>query len=425
MKNIRFSPSLANPNSAFLALKYLFFALLPATLFCSSVLGQNKIYEKHGKVEDISATEITAQTIKGKKPKNPSAAVTVSTSKVLFLFNDVGNFLAIPEHLDLTNTKFQGLMNDYFNSKNPAYIISDRIITIQGVVTTCNFKSENKKAVTYTVDNKDNSIPKNNVALIIYKDGSHKLYKDPKIIYSVLEFVQNNAPIVAKTDASPAAQPVAQPTVVNPPASNTSTAANSKKQADSVPPAASTETAQKSVSAEPSQTQSASPDIDIKEYQDKAIAKVDEFSTYVKIISGKIDDADEVNKYIERAVKLFINEEAVIEVSRLSRSTVNHYIIRNYLERLKELKYTSVDVKSGDYVVVQNLKKNPDGTYSGVISFEQTFIGKKGDNRVYSDKTKKNVNIILKQYSTSVEGKIVTGWDVFLSDIQVVVTKES
>jgi hypothetical protein len=433
----------------------LFLIAASMILYGSQLSGQNKIYEKDGKIEDVSASDITPESIKGKKTDNPGTVYTVLTSKVLFIFNDVGNFLVLPSSSEMSNARFQSMINDFFISNSPAYAVSDRIISVQGEILTCNFKSENDTSVTISINNKDSVIRKASIALIIFKEGTHKLYQDVNSVYNILGLVQNHGnPLVKGPDNNLPKDSHQFATTANSPNSDKHSAADSSvtdgagKLLDPVtglatekvlPPidmnlnpdsALSRTKAIQDSAAEKNNSYSAkdssdkeSSDVDIKEYQDKAIEKVDEFTTYVKLISGKIDDIDEINRYIDRGVKLFINEDAIIEVSRLSRTQVNHFLIRQYLERLKQLKYTSVDVKSGNFVVVQNLVKNPDGTYSGIISFEQTFTGKKGENRIYSDKTKKNMNIILKQYSTSVEGKTVTGWDVFLSDLQVVVTK--
>jgi len=424
-------------------------------LYGSQLSGQNKIYEKDGKIETVSASDITPENIKGKKADNLGVVYTISTSKVLFLFNDVGNFLVIPSSSEMSNAKFQSMINDFFISNSPAYAVSDRIISVQGDVITCNYKSENDTSITITVDNKDNVIRKASIAVIIFKEGTHKLYQDVNSIYNILGLVQNYGNRMAKETESALAKDSHQfATTANSPNPDKHTATDSSvtddvgklldpvtglASAKILPPIDMNLNSDSIISKTKTSADSAaknnnsysgrdtsekeSTEVDIKEYQDKAIEKVDEFTTYVKLISGKIDDIDEINRYIDRGVKLFINEDAIIEVSRLNRAQVNNFLIRQYLERLKQLKYSSVDVKSGNFVVVQNLVKNPDGTYSGIISFEQTFTGKKGENRVYSDKTKKNMNIILKQYSTSVEGKTVTGWDVFLSDLQVVVTK--
>jgi hypothetical protein len=435
--------------------KLLLFTLAWAIVSSLKVSGQNKAYEKDGKVEDFSASDITPETISGKKTDNPNANYSLGTSKVLFLFNDVGNFLVIPSPSEIKSPKYQALINDYFISNSPAYAVSDRIISVQGNVITCNYRSENDTSLSFAIGNKDSTMRKASIALIIFKEGNHKLLQDINSVYNILGLVQNLGNPVDKAsqnilpkDANQFATTASAPAADKHAASDSTKADGAGKLLDPVtglatdkplPPMKANISPDSAVAGKIMNHDSASNarpktfakdssekdglDVDIKEYQDKAIEKVDEFTTYVKLISGKIDDIDEINKYIDRGVKLFINEDAIIEVSRLNRATVNHFLIRQYLERLKQLKYGSVDVKSGNFVVVQNLVKNPDGTYSGIISFEQTFTGKKGDNRVYSDKTKKNMNIILKQYSTSVEGKTVTGWDVFLSDLQVVVTK--
>jgi hypothetical protein len=89
------------------------------------------------------------------------------------------------------------------------------------------------------------------------------------------------------------------------------------------------------------------------------------------------------------------------------------------------VKYGKVEIQWANIQYVSKLRKSPDGRYRGVITFEQTFTGFVEDKIVYSDKTTKNVEVVLTTYKKSVEGKSKTIWDVLLSDIRVVETKNS
>lgn len=108
-----------------------------------------------------------------------------------------------------------------------------------------------------------------------------------------------------------------------------------------------------------------------------------------------------------------------IEVSSLSTGRINSYFIKNYLVRLKGLKYSKIVFKTSQcYLAEGGIKKIGENQYSATVSFYQVFIGYKGDMIVYRDKTKKTVKIFIEKDNLG-------RFDVLLGDIKVDQTDET
>ncbi|MEM7368482.1 MAG: hypothetical protein AAF587_07745 [Bacteroidota bacterium] len=165
-------------------------------------------------------------------------------------------------------------------------------------------------------------------------------------------------------------------------------------------------------------------EVDLETYKSKALDKTENLALYFQMIADKETPWQDANKAIDLAVTLFINEDAKVEVSSVNSAVKKHYPIRVYLERLKLLKYDQVDIEWSDISYVSELRKGPDGNYYGTISFVQKFTGSRDGQVVYSDLTRKNIEVILKGYEKDVAGEIVQLWDIFLSDIGVVNTRK-
>ncbi|MDX1909525.1 MAG: hypothetical protein SF053_20970 [Bacteroidia bacterium] len=163
-------------------------------------------------------------------------------------------------------------------------------------------------------------------------------------------------------------------------------------------------------------------ELNLEEFNDKALDKTKTLSQYISIIADRGTPFQEANDAIELSVALFISEEAQVEVSSSTTPEKKRYPIRRYLDRLKLLKYDQVEITWSDITYVSKLQKGVDGNYYGVITFMQRFTGYKEGKPVYSDVTRKNIEVILKGYTKEVGGETRELWDVFLSDIGVVNT---
>jgi hypothetical protein len=166
------------------------------------------------------------------------------------------------------------------------------------------------------------------------------------------------------------------------------------------------------------------PELDLDQasyaqFKTKALQKTADLGRYLNLIANKSTDRQEADKAIELAIGLFINEDATVEITTSGAENKIRQKIRDYLVKLKLLKYSKVEIEWTDISYVSNLRRGPDGFYYGVISLQQTFRGYLEDKLIYSDVTRKNVEVILKTYRKEVEGESIELWDVFLSDIGI------
>lgn len=161
--------------------------------------------------------------------------------------------------------------------------------------------------------------------------------------------------------------------------------------------------------------------VDPELYSRKALQKTEELGTYLSIITNRSNSIEEAGKAVDQAVKLFINEDAEVEVS--GPEGRNRYKVRTYLNRLKLLNYDKVEISWTDISYVSDLKKGTDGNYYGIITLQQRFKGFRDNEVVYGDITEKNIEVMMVPYQKSVNGEAEQKWDVFLSDVGVVVTK--
>lgn len=161
-------------------------------------------------------------------------------------------------------------------------------------------------------------------------------------------------------------------------------------------------------------------------YQKKAQKKVDDLGSMLQLIVRKDTDPIDVNTLIDNAVELFVNEDAQVQVSNI-RNTNNPNSpikIRDYLNKLKLLKYDKVEIRWTSIQYISPLRLADDGCYHGVISFEQEFERTRDGRIIYSDLTRKNVLVILKPQQVPIDGVTYSCWDVFLSDIKVTETRQ-
>ena len=165
------------------------------------------------------------------------------------------------------------------------------------------------------------------------------------------------------------------------------------------------------------------PNLSEDEFRDKAAQKTRQFSTYLKILCDKSSGYDELNKAIDLAVLLFVNEDAIVETSSINRNDIRRRKIRAYLTDVKMYRYDKVELEWTSVQYVGDVKKGPDGNYYGVVTFEQVFRGYRDGKIIYQDITRKNANIVLKTYDKNDEGSVKKEWEVLLSDIGVLSTK--
>jgi len=172
-------------------------------------------------------------------------------------------------------------------------------------------------------------------------------------------------------------------------------------------------------SREPAITLELSPE-EQKYFERRATMKARTFGDYLRILSDASSDELLQNDAIKEAVKLFYDEDRMVEVSSVNRETVDLYKVEDYLKHIRALNYARVELLWNKIAYINQIKRGEDGEYHGVITVEQIFKGYDSDNQlIYQDVTQKNIDIIVKPLKQILNGKEVSKWDVFLSDIGV------
>lgn len=126
---------------------------------------------------------------------------------------------------------------------------------------------------------------------------------------------------------------------------------------------------------------------------------------------------------VAEAMKLFNNNERVlVSVTTKSKPQPETMPVRQYLERLGKLKYDRVTITWHNAQYVSNFTRQPDGTYRGIVAFEQEFTGVRAGEAgyTYHDVTQKRIEVGVKVWddkNAAAPGKAYM--DVFLGNIGV------
>ncbi len=165
-------------------------------------------------------------------------------------------------------------------------------------------------------------------------------------------------------------------------------------------------------------------DADIDVFKEQTKQKVDEFQQHIVTIGSKDQPAEKRNMAEKEALKLFFKgaEMQTSVIASDGQVTIQSRPMEKYLARLKSLPFTAVVIKFYDLVYISSFTKGPDGRYYSSATVIQEFTGFTGDNIVYKDVTKKEIEIVI----DLVEDKFFNEkkWKVFLGNIKATETKK-
>jgi len=162
---------------------------------------------------------------------------------------------------------------------------------------------------------------------------------------------------------------------------------------------------------------------DIEAFKQQTKQKIDEFQQHIITIGSKDQPAERRNMAEKEALKLFY-EGAIMEISSVKADgsvSVASRTMAKYLARLKSLPYTKVLIKFYDIAYVSEFTKGPDGRYYSTATIIQEFTGFSGDDLVYTDVTKKEIEIVIDLVEDKFFGD--KQWRIFLGDIKAAETK--
>jgi hypothetical protein len=398
-----------------------YYCFLVMAVMSINAAGQDRIYNKENKVNDYEVKEITPAYIKYVDVKTPKDYTSISLSNVLFIFNSIGNFLVVP-HLFDNESRADRFISNFLSKETNALSGSDKIITVKNDLVICTVAIEGEKNILYLQNDQQLAIPRTDVAMIIYKNGRHKLLVNVNKCFKVLSAIQEKYyETVFPKAASPGsnmplfAGNVAFVSSVSHQSNNNLHRVTYKDSTLGTAPVHQNDSKRmgKSTLLLDSAT--------MISLQGKALMNIKELETYLKIISDKDLDAGQVNNAIEQALSLFTTEDVQVEVSSKNRTKVQLFPVKVYLNRLGFMKYSKVQIEWYNVQYVSKIRLNPDNSYTGIIEVQQRFTGILGDRKVYEDITRKTVEIVLKSYNVRKDGENVKEWEVFLGNIGIAI----
>ena len=365
-------------------------------------MAQDKIYlassTKQGKI-----TAITAATVTYRPTQEKSQLINIPLGNIVLLVNDNGGWLATSQ-LNFDDEKTKESVNDFLTQDKPAYT-EDRIFSIDGFRSDGKILDEDDKSITAVINNVTKQIPKSAVLAILYRNGRHVIFG---AINDARDALVKAKPVPGKTTLIAAVQ------------KQKDIEAYSSKTATSE-----AETTTTTI-AEPISFESLAGTVSKSEFEAKATQKTTQFSAYLKLLCNKSTPQDEMNKAINMAVGLFVNEDAIVETSSLTTgTTTKRSKIRNYLREVKMLNYDKIELDWTNVQYVSDVRLAPDGTWRGIVTFEQTFRGYRDGDLIYKDITTKKAEVVMKGYTKNEDGRQVSHWDVLLGDIGVKWTQKA
>lgn len=158
------------------------------------------------------------------------------------------------------------------------------------------------------------------------------------------------------------------------------------------------------------------------EFKKKALTKIKEFQGCLYILCDKKSGNVTQDNAVDQATSLFV-DGAIIEVSSVHSDEKKHLKVRDFLEKLRNLRYERIVITFSHVDYVSNIRKGADGKYYGLVSFEQTFRAYSDGRLIYEDETKKTTEVQLIVYERNLRGNAIQQWDVMLSDVEVLGTK--
>jgi hypothetical protein len=132
-------------------------------------------------------------------------------------------------------------------------------------------------------------------------------------------------------------------------------------------------------------------------YVDKILAKkMTELQHYLTVLIEKKDP--NYKKTVDKAMLLFNNDEdKMVTVTNKNSGKIVVKYIHEYLNDVARLPYKSVNITYRNYSAIENIRKQPDGTYHGVAVFEQEFSGyDKEGKAVYHDVVRRNTEVVIR-----------------------------
>lgn len=161
----------------------------------------------------------------------------------------------------------------------------------------------------------------------------------------------------------------------------------------------------------------------LEAFKNEANKKTNALSNYISIIGDKTISQDIRLKSIDLATKLFVDKNRIVQVSSKTFDNIKTYKIGEYLNRLRVLPYTKVQIKWFDISYVSDYKLGTDGKYYAVATIFQKFSGYSAEGKlIYEDVTQKDIEIVMEKQTKKIGDVEESQWEVLLNQISVIET---
>ena len=412
-------------GATIIALLIISFGAVPAASY-------DVLYYVNGNVEPCLLVDVTQDSIRYHQADKPDGPIhQAARTEVALIFKENGEFLLASQ----PDAEWK-IGND------PD---SHTIVTIDGRLFPAINIQEHEDIIFYQdmVDSSDASVRVAETIAIIYQDGSHKLLANANEVARGFDrsadFVSQSEPITdAVASTGSVAAPLAQRRIADRP--EASSEGSSEKMSEEENP----ETEREAVGSDATvavdstelmatallkATKEVTKELELnkveyKEYAAKAINKAEYLGYYLDLLCDRTLDIYDKDQAIENALKLFVHDSTLVQVSSVTRDKTSAYKIRNYLKRLSLLNYDKVELVWRDVQYVTKFRLASDGNYYGAITVEQLFRGFKDGRPIYEDITRKDVEIVLGNFRREKSGATEYAWDVLLSNIGVEETRQ-
>jgi hypothetical protein len=157
----------------------------------------------------------------------------------------------------------------------------------------------------------------------------------------------------------------------------------------------------------------------LRAFQELVEFKVNEFQTFLTIISDPKQSDQTRELAIENALRLFMPNSTMQVGSVKTKTLIKEYPLSIYLRRLKNLekKYFDISITFYDLALINDWEKTNTG-YVTTATYFQRFQGKGNNGKImYEDKTSKNMDVDLRNRKDPFYEE--NRWTVLLGDIRV------
>lgn len=160
--------------------------------------------------------------------------------------------------------------------------------------------------------------------------------------------------------------------------------------------------------------------------------RIDAFQMGLEIIADKKQEASVRQHYINTLPDMFMgggNEwtdvdgqrhpavKMQVSVIRYDQTIDTHDVpLKEYLNNLRNLKWTSVKITKAKTCLISNFYKRNDNLYEATATFFQYYEAQSGEAVVYKDFTQKEVKVYISRVE---DGQLGTYWDMKFGDINV------